>query len=408
MSATRPSASSSKTASSELRRELTARLLARQGELERATLARAYGVSDPAAVDDPQYAGRLRAAVGAALSYGISAIQDLSERPPPVPPELLAQARHAARNGVALETVLRRYFAGYTLLGDFVAETVEEAPFCVPGTELRQIWRAEAALFDRLISAVADEYADEQAGRPHTTEQRRAERVRRLLAGELIDTDAIEYELDTWHIGAVAVGPGAAVALRALAAKIDSRLLLVCPDEQTVWAWFGGRRNLHADEVMFAAAPDWPGEACLAFGDSGRGVAGWRLTHRQAAAAIPVAVRGVSNLVHYVNVALLASALRDEVLAGSLQEMFWVPLTKEGSGVEVMRETLQAYFAAERNVSAAAAALGVSRPTVKSRLEKIEERIGRPLGSCAAEMETVLRLRELVEGASGHTFNSGS
>jgi DNA-binding PucR family transcriptional regulator len=58
----------------------------------------------------------------------------------------------------------------------------------------------------------------------------------------------------------------------------------------------------------------------------------------------------------------------------------------------VARRTLRAYFAAERNVSSAAAALGVRRQTITSRLHVIEERLGRSLGVYATELDAALRL----------------
>jgi DNA-binding PucR family transcriptional regulator len=74
-------------------------------------------------------------------------------------------------------------------------------------------------------------------------------------------------------------------------------------------------------------------------------------------------------------------------------------LEAERDGGEVAIETLCAYFAAERNVSSAAIGLGVQRHTVTNRLRAIEERIGRPLSTWAAEIETLLCLEGLHEHA---------
>lgn len=59
---------------------------------------------------------------------------------------------------------------------------------------------------------------------------------------------------------------------------------------------------------------------------------------------------------------------------------------------EAVRETLSAYLAAERNVSSAAAALGLDRRTVAGRVRAVEELFGRPLNEFAADLETALRL----------------
>jgi DNA-binding PucR family transcriptional regulator len=103
-------------------------------------------------------------------------------------------------------------------------------------------------------------------------------------------------------------------------------------------------------------------------------------------------------VVRYREVALLAAALRDDVLSSSLNEIYLAPLAQERDGGATLRQTLRAYFAAERNVSSAAARLEVSRKTVRSRLRAIEQRVGRSLDACAAEMEIALRLQRLSDG----------
>jgi hypothetical protein len=377
------------------RTALPSRLHARRGEIEQATLARVYGIADPAAVDDPEYVAGLRTAVAAGVLYGIAALQE--EDPPQVPPELLSQARQAARNDISLDTVFRRYFAGYMLLGDFVIEEAESDGH-LHRAELRRALRAEAALFDRVLVAVADEYNCEREDRLRTSEQRRSERVKRLLAGEPLDTVALGYDLDAWHLGAIAVGPGACSAVRTLAAALGRRMLAIRPDGEAVWAWLGGSSRLTAIEAMRLAERSLPPQVVLSLGEPGEGVEGWRLTHRQAKAGMPVALRmrEEGRVVCYADVSLLASALADETLADSLQKLYLAPLAREPDGGAALRQTLRAYFSAGRNVSSAAAALGISRPTVASRLRTIEESLDRPLQACAAELETALKLRNLA------------
>jgi hypothetical protein len=306
---------------------------------------------------------------------------------------LLAQARIAARNAVSLDTVLRRYFGGYALLGDFLIEAAQEEG--IGGAALKGLLRAQAALFDRLIAAVSEEYCREDRGGVDTVGRRRAERVKRLLAGELPGTFDLGYDLDGHHLGAIAAGPGAEAALGELARALDRRLLLVCPGERSVWAWLGGRGPVDRQRLDRFLDKDWPVKVPLALGAPGRGFPAWRLTHRQAQAALPIALRGPKTCVHYSDVALLASALCDEVLATSLEEAYLAPLAEERDGGAALRETLLAYFTAGRHASATAAALGISRQTVNSRLRVAEGRIGRPVDTCAAEIETALRLDRL-------------
>ena len=373
--------------------ELPRRLDARRAEIERAILARVQSLSGPGETRDPEYLAGLREAVASAVAYGLSVAGAPERESPPIPASLFAQARRAARSGVGLDTVLRRYCAGFALLGDFLLAAGGDAH--LQATELQKVWRALAALFEGLLAAIAQEHTEEASAKGKSREQRRSERVRKLLAGELLDSADLGYELDAHHLGAIAAGPGARRALRELASTLDRRLLLVEGGGGSLWAWLGSKRALEATEALRVASTAFSPEVSLALGETGEGISGWRLTHRQAKAAAPIALRKGPSLVRYADVALLASALADEVLAESLRKAYLAPLEEERDGGVSLRETLRAYFAAGRNASSAAAALGTSRQTVNKRLALTQERIGRPLDSCAAELETALRLEEL-------------
>jgi hypothetical protein len=384
--------------SAELRARLAERLADRRNEIEQAILARVYGISNPAEVEDPAYAVGLRQAVTAGLDYGLAALEPAhsqSATVAPVPVQLLFQARYAAHLGVSLDTVLRRYFAGFALLGDFIVQEANEE-VGIPAPELQRALRGEAVLFDRLIATVSEEYGREAKDHRRSNEESRTAKVRRLLAGELVDSMELDYDIDAWHLGAIAAGSGARVAIRDFAKTLDCRLLMARADDGTVWGWFGAERTLASREVLRLAGTCWPADATLAIGEAGQGIEGWRKTHRQAKAAIQVAQRGEKTVVAYADVALFAAALNDELLAGSLQDIYLTPLERERDGGVALRQTLHAYMAAGRNASAAAASLGVSRKTVSIRVRIAETRIGRSLDSCAAELETALRLRSVL------------
>jgi PucR C-terminal helix-turn-helix domain/GGDEF-like domain len=374
------------------RAALLTRLRARRAEIEEVVLTRTFSISGPSDSVDPEYLEGLRASISVAVEYALDAIERGEEGAPSPPPILLAQARLAARNGIGLDMVLRRYSAGYVLLADFLIEEAEQSE--LRGEALQRLLRSQGSL-DRLLAAVSEEYAREASETPGTDEQRRAERIERLLAGEPLDTSAFAYDFEGVHLGAIGSGPDVWQALRDLAAAIDASLLAVRRDEGTVWAWFSGRRTPDCEELRCRVGAEWPAQATLVLGELGRGLSGWRLTHRQARAALPVALRSSKSFIRYADVALLAGILQDDLLATSLRELYLVPLSSERDGGEVARETLSAYFTAERNISSAAAALGVSRRTVTNRLRAIEARLGRKLGPVAGEVEAALRLDDL-------------
>lgn len=377
----------------EARSLLGARLRERMPELQAAIATRVYAISDPRDVADPAYLEGLDAAVAAAIEYRLDVLEEGERQAPAVPPVLLGQARLDARDGVALDTVLRRYFAGNSLFGDFLVEEAERAD--VPSSVLRRLLGAQATLADRLIAAVSAEHARAAQSRPTTAAARRRECVKGLLAGELVDHSELGYDLDAHHLALMAYGDGAEELMRGLAGALDRRLLIVRREEDPKWAaWLGGRSPLPAQEALAALAGTGAHRAVVTVGEPGEGLAGWRLSHRQAKAALPIAQRQGRAVVRYSDVAMLAAIERDDLVATSLRQLYLEPLERARDGGKAARETLRAYFEAERNVSSTAAALGVDRRTVRNRLRAVEELLGRPLQGSVADLEIALRLAD--------------
>jgi len=371
---------------------LAERLRARLPEIERTIFTRIEGVSDPH-VGDPEYLLGLRRSVKVAMEYALGVLEHGEEGAGSIPAELLDQARKAARNRVSLDTVLRRYLAGHTLLVDLVIKEVDADRSL--NDALQELLGAQATSLDRLLAAVAEEHSRE-AETLRSAPSARARRLRtveRLLAGEPLQAPELGYDLDVSHTALIASGPEAQQDLREVAGKLDRNLLLVHPDEMSLWVWLGGRQALAPERLLKELSAR--AELLLAVGEPGAGLAGWRESHRQARAAWSIAQRRHGAAVRYADVAILASVLQDGLLLDSLRRLYLEPLEGSRNGGKTLRETLRAYFAAERSAVSAAAALGVTRQAVSSRLRLVEQRIGRSVGSCAAELEVALRIHEL-------------
>jgi hypothetical protein len=373
--------------------ELAARLRERLPELEAAIATRVYAISDPHDVADPAYLQSLNTALAAAVDLRLAVLEAGERHAAAVPPALIAQARLDARDGVSLDTVLRRYFAGNALFGDFLVEEAERAG--VPSSALRRLLAAQATLGDRLLAAVSAEHAREALSRPGSAAERRRECVKSLLAGELVDHAELGYDLDAHHLGLMARGEGAAEAMRELAGRLDRRLLAVRREEEPVWAcWLGGRGPLEVEVAVRALRDIRPDGILITVGEPGESLSGWRFSHRQAKAALPIAERGGQPVVRYSDVTLLASILRDDLAIESFRRLYLGPLDARRDG-ESLRVALRAYFRAGRNVSSAAAALGINRRTLSKRLQAAERVLGRPLDSLAADLEVALSLEAL-------------
>jgi PucR C-terminal helix-turn-helix domain len=375
------------------RRDLLAAVAGRRGEIVDRVMARVQVIGDGTRATDAEYLEGVRRAVETAIDHTIAASAGPEDRPPSVPSAVLAQARLAARRRTPLETVLRRYLAGHAVLGDFVAEEAER--LAVTPAMLRRVLRIQAAETDRVLAAISTTYRQEaHSARPLSGDRRRTARVRRLLDGELLDPSGLEYDLDRWHVGMVSRGPAAAGGLPV---HPDAARLVVPGDaDGFVWAWLGFRER--PDPFVIAMTPSSDSGECqrTGVGEPAHGRSGWRLTHQQAHAALSVAIRSDETVTRYADVALLAAALRDELLATSLRSLYLEPLGGDKDDGEVLRATLRAYLEAERNASSAAAALGVSRNTVTNRLRAIETKLGHLRPSILSNVAVALQLSELV------------
>lgn len=370
--------------------ELQERLRARRAEIEEAIFTRACALLVAPHCLDPEYLRGLRCAVDAAIECGLDSICRAEERSLSVPPATLCQARLAARAEVSLDSVLRRYVAGRALFLGFLLEEADRL-----GMSPLALLPAQNASFDRFLAAIGKEYERERSARARSPEQQLTKRIERLLAGEAIDQAELAYDLQAHHLAAVAKGPLAAEAIRALTEPLDCRLMLLPRPEGVLWAWIGARSPLDPAELSFSRAHE---RIALSLGEPGQGIGGWRRSHLQARAALPIALGSAQGFARYGHSALLASALGDELLASSLRALYLEPLQRGRDRGEQARETLRAYLASECNASSAAALLGVSRQTVTRRLRSIELRLGRPLSECAAELQVALRLEEWSGG----------
>ena len=387
-----------------IRIELVARLRGRLAEIEDAIFARARTLSASVGKEDPEYVAGLRATVSESLDFALAHIEEGEDWTGPIPSTAAEQARRAARAGVRLDTVLRRYAAGDRLLGDFIMDEDDRFPTHV----LRKVLRAHGPQVDRLMAAVATEYMDEVARMKRSPTQRLAERVQRLVAGESpADIGGLEYTLDAWHLGLIVKGAKAEACVRALAAGLDSQVLVVPRGDGIVWTWLGSRRPLAAPDLERQLSNGIAGDATLAVGEPRHGLDGWRLTHREAQAAQEVMLRKPQRLTRARDVTLIAAVLRDDALAKSLFETYLAPLEGHGDSGSVLRETLRAYFSAGSNAATAAAALGVDRHTVQRRLRKVEEALGRLLPDCHPELVVALSLEELETEADFAPLEKG-
>lgn len=246
----------------------------------------------------------------------------------------------------------------------------------------------------RISRLTLDEYLHERDLMLSDREHRRVHLVHQLLEGHEVEPAALGYDPAGANLALVGWGPAAGEAARGAADLLGRPLLLVGMVEDESWGWLGAPAS--DDTVRRLSRLEIPAGSGLAFGDDLSGVAGFGLSHNQARHAQRAARRYGRSVAHYADVALESLAAADEDAARAFVARELSGLDGHDTRSARLRETLHAWFAAGHNAAAAAAALGVHEQTVAQRLRAVEERTGHPVAARRAELETALRLRELL------------
>lgn len=380
-----------------IRAKLAAQLREKAPEIEKAIFTRIRQLSEPVGEGDPAYVDGLQKAVAEAVHYGLECIERGREWSAPIPPGAIRQARRAARGGVRLDTVLRRYAAGNKLLEDFLVAEADD----VPGQVLRQILKDQGPQVDRLMESVAIAYGTELERTRRSSVEQFADRILHLLSDDDLECPSdLSYGFEIWHVGMILVGRGADATTRVLAERLGYRLLHIERDHETVWAWLGSTQKPVRSNLKCSLMDNLPTEVSLAVGEPRWGLCGWRLTHREAQIALQVMLQKPRRFTQCRDVVLLAGISRDETLVRSLVDTYLAPLDRHGNSGPKLRDTLRAYFSAGGNAAAAGAALGVGRHTVQRRIRTIEQILGQLLHTCQAELQVALQLAELNRSVS--------
>jgi hypothetical protein len=383
----------------EIRSRAVEWLRSRQLEIEQAVYARIQkDVPDPVGDENPEYQAGLLETVKAVVNYSLQTIEH-GRVAAPIPPAAAAQARRAARAGVSLGTIQRRYFAGHGELGDFMALAAEGIGLSNNGHVLQHLRRMQETVLAHIAASIEEEYTHESELVARPFEQRRAHTVQKLLAGETVDQahiDELDYQLHAyWHLGVIVTGAETNEILVQLRQGLERKLLQVPCGDDTVWAWFGGQHELAVSDVERQLSGNGHTDSRLVIGGSRRGLDGWRQTHREARDALVVALRTPGKVVvRYADSPLFAAAVQNDTLVRWLEDFLAPVRSYKGGGLDLL-QTLRALIDKECNRRAAATMLDIDRHTVESHLRTAEELLGRTLPTCLPELDVALRLEEL-------------
>lgn len=279
--------------------DVAKRLRSRRNEIKQAIQAAIQREVPGPLVDDRDYEAGVYSAITALLDFSLDAIEGgPGWQPNPHPPEVTAQARRAARNGVSLGVVMRRCLVGHRVFAGFIEEEIEAVASEDIGSALRCMRRIQESLLTHLTASTEHEYNEEVTG---------VGLVESLLAGGPVDLSTLDYEIDDrWHLGVVATSARADEVLQSAGRHFGCTIWSVLGRDATLWVWFGGPEPLVSADLESVINEQAPTQVRLAAGEPGRGLSGWRMTHQQAREALGVAGYHGKSLTRFAEVALVA------------------------------------------------------------------------------------------------------
>jgi DNA-binding PucR family transcriptional regulator len=327
-------------------------------------------------------------------------------RDTPAPAAALAWARMLAQRDIPMATLLRAYRVGqaryHQLAMAEIARLTSDADTATATATL--LSEVTFAFVDRTSEDVMEAYQAERDAWVQNRAAARAAQIAALLGGGPVDLGEAErilgYALDGPHVAALFWSDDGALADAAGLDREITRLAehLGCPrpplvvplPTNTVGAWFPRRSP---------AVPQWPESTDtalrLAIGNPASGPDGFRLTHRQARAALAVAEfadaehRRAVTAWSVVGPVALMCADRDQLAV-------WVQATLGGlaaadEGMERLRETLL-LFLGNRSFTNTAKAQHLHKNTIQYRVKRAEDALGRPLEEHRDDIELALRV----------------
>jgi DNA-binding PucR family transcriptional regulator len=332
------------------------------------------------------------------------------------PTAALEHARRLAQRGVSANALIRSYRLGQQKLLNIVLDEVR-ATDLDPRRSLdvfQQITTTTFSYIDWISQQVIAAYQAEHDRWLETQNTTRAVRIRELLDAEVVDADAVSteigYPLRRVHLAVVASYPqthhGDELVrmerfVRELAECLESKghPLFIAADRLTGWGWI----PLAADtapgavECVRRLAKAYQQPPSLAVGDPLPGVDGFRRSHRQALGAHAVAVAAgpdAQQIVTNDDPGLSAAALLGENVQAARA---WVgevlgPLASATENDERLRETLRVFLQTGSSYKAAAAELHLHFNSVRYRVQRAEERRGRPITTDRLDVEIALLL----------------
>ncbi|WP_205695448.1 CdaR family transcriptional regulator [Conexibacter sp. SYSU D00693] len=333
------------------------------------------------------------------------------------PPGAIRYAEVMVQRGTPLATLLRAYRLGtmwfWTLWRREIIKRIED-----PSLLMEAVDHSMSFVFDYVdivSERVTDEYARQREHWARSAAALRWETVQEVLGDKAVDLDAtairLGYDLRRTHLACVLwadlehddhdVMPLLEAQARALAARLGAGSVLLVPDGRSaLWAWLGFEHEVPHDLLAAATAErhllDGAHAAC---GVAAEGRAGFVSSHEEAVHArelLRLSGRGKDRLVAYADVVVASLLTADTPRARRFVDRELGPLAGDDDPTTRIRATVRVLLEESGRTASAARRLGIHQNTVAYRIRQAEQLLGHPLGDRRYELETALRMLDVL------------
>lgn len=327
-----------------------------------------------------------------------------------------------AQHGYPLPILFQIYTAGEQAVWEFITAAVKEgSPTGVSEADaLVHFWTRSSTWFDRSVEMSVALFQEELERIRQGDAARRLEVVRAVLAGTLVDPREISAGLGGHPVSAfqtalllhtdddarIADLPQAA---QALTASLGLRQpLVVHPGGRDLWAWISSAEA--PDLTLLGTCSDWLRERSMVamVGAAAPGVDGFRSSHTEALATqrLCLGVQRQVPVTFFTDVELLTLVGDGEATRRYIHRTLG-RLAATDEQAARLRMTLRALLSTG-SVDAAARHLSVHKNTVRYRVERAEELMGRRIAEESTEIDVALRCHEMFIATPGAPLRSSA
>jgi hypothetical protein len=307
-----------------------------------------------------------------------------------------------------LDLVREGTLTAWSDLNATIEQTVSEATESAEQQRLALVrgFGRVLAFNNRLQTIVDQSYQAQEELLRRSGAQARLEAVRRVLetADEVSSTDlypVLQYELALHHLAVLVTGV-AELAAQKLVTRLRSEVaasgsLLIRERASEFVMWFSGL-SPWSPQAVKAIVDELSRSGFTAFvSSSGKGVAGFRETYVQLTriGSVQTQFANPPAVLQYADVRLEALILDNPAEAALFVRSELGRLADDSASAERLRSTLAAWYETGSYVRAAAR-LQLHEHTVRNRLLRIEEILGRSVDERRLELHMALRLRQVT------------